>query len=131
MISDHDVESTSISHAESGKSTNVSMRQEIQTTGSPQLVQRHLVQPLPHSGVVPVPQPPPASHPRAEPELTGQPLPLDAGVEDEQDAAQHLAVLQCLLPPRPPLTIGGGDGSYGSITRVDLSVARHSPHRVE
>ena len=43
---------------------------------------------------VPVPQPPPAGHPRAVAQLLRQELPRDAGVQHEQDPAQRLAVIQ-------------------------------------
>jgi hypothetical protein len=39
------------------------------------------VQPLPHARLVPVAEPAPARHPRAEPELLREVFPLDAGVQ--------------------------------------------------
>lgn len=65
---------------------------------SPQLLQQDDVKAVPHAGLVPSGQPPPARHARAEAELLGQVLPLDAGVQDEQDPAQSLPVRN----PRPP-----------------------------
>ena len=49
-----------------------------QRAGGVQLRQQRLVQLLPHPGLLPVPQPPPAGHPRPEPQLLGQELPRDA-----------------------------------------------------
>jgi hypothetical protein len=51
------------------------------------------------AGLVPGGQAPPARHPRAEAQLLWQVLPLDAGVQYEQDPAQGLAVRE----PRPAL----------------------------
>lgn len=65
----------------------------------PQLVRQHRVQCAPDSGFVPGGQAPPARHPRAEAQLLGQVLPLDAGVRHEQDSAQCLPVRD----PRPAL----------------------------
>jgi hypothetical protein len=59
-----------------------------------QLGQEQFVQLLPHTGLVPVPQPPPAGHPRTEAQLLRQELPGNAGVEHEQDAGQNLPVVQ-------------------------------------
>lgn len=57
-----------------------------------QFGQQHLVEALPDVGLVPVPQPAPARHPRAEPELLGKVFPLDASVQDVQNPAQHPTV---------------------------------------
>src|SRR5690242_8247982 len=67
--------------------------------------QQHLVQPLPHSRLVPVPQPPPAGHPRPVSQLLRRELPRDAGVQHEQDPAQRVAVIQPPPAgmPEPPL----------------------------
>jgi hypothetical protein len=51
--------------------------------------QQKLVQLLPYSGLMPVPQPPPAGHARAQAGLLRQELPGDAGAEHEQDARQE------------------------------------------
>jgi len=59
-----------------------------------QLCQQYLVQRTPHPGLMPVAQPAPAGHARAEAEFLGQELPWDRGVEHEQDPAQRLAVIQ-------------------------------------
>lgn len=50
------------------------------------------MEPLPHVGVVPVPQASPTGHARAETQLLGLVLPLDPGVQDVEDSAQHLPV---------------------------------------
>lgn len=57
-----------------------------------QLGQQHLVQPLPDTCLVSIPKPSPAGHARAEAELLGQVFPLDTGVQNEEDPAQHLPV---------------------------------------
>lgn len=50
-----------------------------------QLSGQDAVQPLAHPGIVPVPQPTPARPARAEAELLGQVLPLEAGVQGTKD----------------------------------------------
>jgi hypothetical protein len=65
-----------------------------------------LVQLLPYPGTVPPFQAPPASHPGPESELLRQELPLDAGVQDEQDPAQYLPVRSGLRPGRRGLRSG-------------------------
>ena len=52
------------------------------------------MQPSPHTGLSPVPQPPPAAHARAALHLDRQPLPRDARAQNEQDASQSSSVLQ-------------------------------------
>jgi|HubBroStandDraft_6_1064221.scaffolds.fasta_scaffold100894_3 uncharacterized protein with PQ loop repeat len=47
---------------------------------------------------LPVPEPPPARHPRPEPQLLRQELPRDPRIQHEQDPGQHLAVIQPLTP---------------------------------
>jgi len=59
---------------------------------SMQLDQQQFLQPPPHPGLVPFGQPPPTGHARPEPQLLGQELPRDPGVQREQDPAQHLTV---------------------------------------
>ncbi|GAA0965541.1 hypothetical protein GCM10009550_65990 [Actinocorallia libanotica] len=66
----------------------------VQLPSGVQLHQQGLVQGVPHAGLVPVPQPAPTGHARAEPQLTGQELPADPGVQHEQDPAQDFAVVQ-------------------------------------
>ena len=44
---------------------------EVEHVGRPQLIEQQLVQPLPDSGLVPVPKPSPARHPRAEAQFLG------------------------------------------------------------
>src|SRR6188472_52304 len=50
------------------------------------------MQPTPDPGLVPLGQPTPAGHARTESQLLRQKLPLDTGVQHEQDPAQHLPV---------------------------------------
>lgn len=63
------------------------------------------MEPVPHPGLVPVPQPPPAGHARAEAALLREPLPLDPCVQEEQDPSETRAVVQrqpageALTPP--------------------------------
>lgn len=52
------------------------------------------MQPSPHAGLLPVPQPPPAAHARAALHLDRQPLPQDARAQNEQDARQSSLVLK-------------------------------------
>lgn len=80
-------------------------RQEVQQVCGPQLGQQQLVQALPDSGRVPVPQPSPAGHPRAEAQLLGQKLPADPGVQHEQDPAQRLATIQSLTTWTQRITV--------------------------
>ncbi|MDQ1022704.1 hypothetical protein QF035_000286 [Streptomyces umbrinus] len=56
------------------------------------ILQQHDMESAPVADLVPCGQPSPAGHARAETELLGQVLPLDAGVQDEQDPAQGLPV---------------------------------------
>lgn len=56
------------------------------------------MQSLPHAGLVPVPQPTPALHARAEPELLRKVFSLDAGVQDAQNPAQRLPARQGIRP---------------------------------
>ena len=70
----------------------------VELVGPAQFGQQQLVQLLPDPGSLPGFQTPPARHPGPEPHLLGQELPLDAGVQHEQDAAQHLPVRQRLAP---------------------------------
>lgn len=98
---------------------------QVRAFRGPQLWQQHLVQALLDTGVIPVPQWAPAGHPRAETELTRQPLPSDAGVQHEQDAAEHLPVVQRLppgaapspLPHRQQLADAGHSGAPGAQTK--------------
>src|SRR3954465_7084642 len=55
-------------------------------------LKQRLVRALPHAGLLPVAQAPPARHPRAVAVLLGQVLPRDAGVQDVQDPVEHQAV---------------------------------------
>jgi len=76
---------------------------------------------VPDTGLVPGRQAPPPRHARPEPELLGQ-LPLDAGVQNEQDPAHSLPVRH----PRPPLHLfGGGSGSNGSMSDHSSSDTIH------
>jgi hypothetical protein len=68
----------------------------IQRTRSMQFGQQRLVQTLPDTGLVPITQPPPTRHPRAEAQLLRQELPRNPGVEHEQDPGQDLPVIQTL-----------------------------------
>ncbi len=51
------------------------------------------MQPLPHAGLLPVPEAPSARHPGAVAQLLRQVAPRDPGREDEQDPAQAAAVV--------------------------------------
>src|SRR4051812_29827614 len=61
-----------------------------------QLGQEPLVELLPDPGLVPVAEPPPAGHAATAAHLPGEILPVDAGLQDEQDAGQRLAVVDRL-----------------------------------
>lgn len=65
------------------------------------------MQPLPHAGLVPVPQPSPARHARPEAEVLRQVLPLDPRMQHVQDPAQHIPVRQRPAAgiPEPALTL--------------------------
>src|SRR3954447_6164591 len=61
-----------------------------------QLGQEPLVELLPDPGLVPVAEPPPAGHAATAAHLLGEVLPVDAGLQDEEDAGQRLAVVDRL-----------------------------------
>lgn len=69
----------------------------VQLLRRPQPRQQDGMEPVPHSGLVPRGKTPPTRHAGTKAELLGQVLPLDAGVEHEQDPAQSLSVRN----PRP------------------------------
>src|SRR3954469_1896636 len=73
----------------------------VQLPRAVQLSQQQLVQTLPDPGPVPLLETPPAGHTRPEPQLLRQELPLDPGVQHEQDPTQHLPIRDP-LPPRIP-----------------------------
>lgn len=66
----------------------------VDLAGCVKALQETLMQPSPHAGLLPVPQPPPAAHARAALHLDRQPLPRDARAQNEQDASQSSSVLQ-------------------------------------
>ena len=66
----------------------------VQLVRGVQLGQQQFVQLLPHPGLVPLGEPPPAGHAGAEPEFLRQELPRDRRVKHEQDPAQHLPIRQ-------------------------------------
>src|SRR5439155_15283481 len=68
----------------------------IDLVGAAQLGQQQLVQALPNAGAVPVLETVEAGHAAAAAHLLGEVLPGDAGLEDEEDAGEHLAVVQGL-----------------------------------
>ena len=53
---------------------------------------------LPHLGLLPVPQPPPARHPAAAAHLLRSHLPGNAALEDEQDAAERRTIRDTARP---------------------------------
>lgn len=65
---------------------------EVQQVCGPQLGKQQLVQALPDLGLVPVPQPSPAGHPRTEARFLGHPA--DAGAQHDQDPAQYLVAIK-------------------------------------
>jgi len=78
----------------------------VQLPGGVQFGQQQLVQPLPHPGGVPLLQASPAGHPGPEPQLLGQELPPDSGVQHEQDPTQHLPVRDPPTSRMPRVTRG-------------------------
>lgn len=70
----------------------------VQRTRGVQFGQQLFVQPLPHTRFMPVTKPSPAGHTGPVAQFLGQKLPGNTRVEHEQDAAQHLAVIQALAP---------------------------------
>jgi hypothetical protein len=87
-----------------------------------QLLQQHRVQLVPGARLVPDCQAPPAGHTRAEAQLLGQILPLDTGVQHEQDPAQGLPVRH---PGSPSTSLGPGSGSNGSMNDHSSSDTIH------
>ncbi|CAA9554149.1 MAG: hypothetical protein AVDCRST_MAG19-1075, partial [uncultured Thermomicrobiales bacterium] len=64
----------------------------VEATRSAQAVQQPPVDAVPHPGRLPVAQAAPAGHPRPAPQLLGQHLPGDAGLEHEDDPGQRGAI---------------------------------------
>lgn len=96
----------------------------VQRGGCVELGEQNLVQALPHVGLVPVPQPPPARHPRTEAELLGQVLPAHPGMQDVQDPAQNLTVgyrPATRIPDRRSLLGTGGSIRSHSQTVFEIS----------
>ncbi len=102
---------------------------EVQRIGPAQLVQRYLAQALPHSGGVPLLQRPPAGRPGAETRLRGQVLPGDAGVQDEQDALEGLAVIEPLPPGMPETALGSGKQGLDPGPELVIDIPRPRPGR--
>ena len=69
-----------------------------------QLRQQELVQPLPNTRLLPLPQPTPAGDPRTTTHLLRQVLPRNPRPEHEQDPGQHFPVVDPLAPRKavPP-----------------------------
>jgi hypothetical protein len=78
--------------------------------------------PVPHIRLVPRGQASPAGHPRAEGELVGQVLPLDAGVRTNR--IPHRAC-RSETRGRPAISLGAGCGSNGSISSHSSSGTIH------
>lgn len=93
-----------------------------------ELGQQHLVELLPDAGLVPVPKPPPAGHARTEAQLPWQELPLDARVQHEEDAAQHLPVRQRLPSWVPKPAFLAWQQRFHPLPQVIRHDPRRSPH---
>ena len=65
----------------------------VDAVGSSEAVEQDPMQPPPHSGLLPVPEPPPARTPGPAAHLPGQHLPGYAALEDEDDAGQRRPVV--------------------------------------
>jgi hypothetical protein len=80
---------------------------------------------LPHPGSIPLLQTPPARHPGAETQFLRQELPLDTGVQHEQDPAQHLPIRQ------PAATRAAEPARFDRQQRLDAlpQLVRHDPRR--
>jgi hypothetical protein len=68
----------------------------VDLTSAVQLRQYCLVQLLPDASLLPLPQAPPAGHPRAVAKLGGKVAPGDPCVQDEEDPVQRCPVVQAL-----------------------------------
>jgi hypothetical protein len=78
---------------------------QLQLAERAQLGQRLLVQGRPDAGRGPIPQPPPAGHPRAADQGAGQLVPGDPGLEHEHDPGQRGPVID-----RPAARLAGAAG---------------------
>jgi hypothetical protein len=65
----------------------------VEPAGFAQAVEQCSVKPRPHPGYVPLPEAPPASHPRAAAHLLGKHLPRNSCLEHEQDARKSGAIV--------------------------------------
>ena len=66
----------------------------VDLTGTMQPPEQLMVQTLPHAGLLPLAQPPPARHTRAIAKLRRQVVPRDPRVQHVQDPVQRLAVIK-------------------------------------
>jgi hypothetical protein len=64
----------------------------------PQVLQHGVMDALPHTGLLPCMQAPPATHAAAAAQFTGKIFPRQACLEDEQDAGQSGAVVNARAP---------------------------------
>ena len=64
----------------------------------PQVLQHGVMDALPHTGLLPCMQAPPATHAAAATEFTGKIFPRQAGLEDEQDTGQGSSVVNARTP---------------------------------
>lgn len=71
-------------------------------TGAMQLAQQDLMQLIPDTGQLPIPEPSPTGHARAAAHLCGQHPPGDAALQDKHDPGQSGPVAD----PRPPTFCG-------------------------
>ena len=72
----------------------------IDATLVPEVIQQDLQDAVPYAGLLPIAQAAPAGHPAPAAHFLRQVFPRDAGLEDEQDPRQRLAIRQRLAPVR-------------------------------
>src|SRR5436190_4264773 len=90
---------------------------------------------LPDTRLLPLAQPPPASHPRAAAHLLRQILPRDPRLQHEQDPRQHLPIVD---PPPPgnrcrlrTFGINGSIQSHSSSETNRLAIVAILSHEVD
>jgi hypothetical protein len=99
----------------------------VDLTGGVELFQQLVMQPLPDTGLLPGPQPPPAGHPRAVAELLGKVAPRDPGVQHVQDPVERLAIIEREPTRVPETALADGDQrlDLGPQPVIDLETRRH------
>jgi hypothetical protein len=83
---------------------------EIKAFGVAELIQEEVMDAVPDTGKIPVPQPTPTGHATATAHLLRQVLPRDARFQDEKDPREGFAISQGRTPSLGPRRSWGEQG---------------------